>query len=33
VEAALNKAGFQVVKREMTSTQFYFSRLLEAKRM
>lgn len=30
VEAALNKAGFEVTKREMTSTKFYFSRLLEA---
>lgn len=26
-------AGFKVTKREMTSTQFYFSRLLEAKRV
>ena len=32
VEAALNKAGWTVTKREMTATQFYFSRLLEAKR-
>lgn len=32
VEAALNKAGWKVVKREMTATNFYFSRLLEAKR-
>lgn len=31
VEAALQKAGFQVTRREMTSTNFYFSRLLEAK--
>ena len=30
VEAALNQAGWKVVKREMTATQFYFSRLLEA---
>lgn len=33
VEASLKAAGFEVVKREMTSTQFYFSRLLEAKRV
>lgn len=33
VEASLEKAGFKVVKREMTSTQFYYSRLLEAKRV
>lgn len=33
VEAALARAGFKVTKREMTSTQFYFSRLLEAKRV
>lgn len=33
VEEALKKAGFEVVKREMTATQFYFSRLLEAKRV
>ncbi|KAK9815860.1 hypothetical protein WJX72_010921 [[Myrmecia] bisecta] len=32
VEAALNKAGWKVTKREMTATQFYFSRLLEATR-
>lgn len=31
VEAALEKAGFQVTRREMTATNFYFSRLLEAK--
>jgi hypothetical protein len=30
VEAALNRAGFKVTKREMTATSFYFSRLLEA---
>jgi hypothetical protein len=30
VEASLQKAGFKVVKREMTATKFYFSRLLEA---
>ena len=33
VEAALKKNGFEVVKREMTATSFYFSRLLEAKRV
>jgi magnesium-protoporphyrin O-methyltransferase len=32
VEAALNRAGWKVVKREMTATSFYFSRLLEAVR-
>lgn len=32
VEAALNKAGFKVERREMTATSFYFSRLLEAVR-
>jgi len=32
VEAALNKAGFKVTRREMTATSFYFSRLLEAER-
>ena len=32
VEKALNEAGFTVVKREMTATSFYFSRLLEAVR-
>lgn len=32
VEAALERAGFKVTNREMTGTQFYFSRLLEAKR-
>jgi len=31
VEAALKKAGFEVTRREMTSTNFYFSRLLEAR--
>ncbi|KAF6258914.1 magnesium protoporphyrin IX S-adenosyl methionine O-methyl transferase chloroplast precursor [Scenedesmus sp. NREL 46B-D3] len=30
VEASLQRAGFKVVKREMTATKFYFSRLLEA---
>lgn len=33
VEAALQRAGFRVVKREMTATSFYFSRLLEAVRV
>lgn len=33
VEAALARAGFKVVKREMTATSFYFSRLLEAVRV
>ena len=33
VEAALKSAGFEVVKKEMTATQFYFSRLFEAKRV
>lgn len=32
VEAALQRAGWKVVKREMTATQFYFSRLVEAVR-
>jgi magnesium-protoporphyrin O-methyltransferase len=33
VEAALGRAGFEVARREMTSTSFYFSRLLEARRV
>ena len=33
VEAALNAAGFKVTRREMTATQFYFSRLLECERV
>ena len=33
VEAALQRAGFRVTKREMTATSFYFSRLLEAVRV
>lgn len=33
VEAALQRCGFKVVKREMTATSFYFSRLLEAVRV
>eukprot|EP01038_Epipyxis_sp_PR26KG_P014460 gene14460-19408_t len=32
VVRALNKAGFQIKRTEMTSTNFYFSRLLEAVR-
>lgn len=32
VEASLEREGFKVVKREMTATNFYFSRLLEAVR-
>jgi len=31
VEEALRKAGFEVVRREMTATSFYFSRLMEAR--
>jgi magnesium-protoporphyrin O-methyltransferase len=33
VRAALKKAGFEVAREEMTGTNFYFSRLLEAKRV
>lgn len=33
VRDALAKAGFQVERDEMTATNFYFSRLLEAKRV
>lgn len=33
VRAALSKAGFEVTREEMTATNFYFSRLLEAKRV
>lgn len=33
VREALSKAGFQVARDEMTGTNFYFSRLLEAKRV
>eukprot|EP00884_Botryococcus_braunii_P011659 jgi/Botrbrau1/20494/Bobra.145_2s0053.1 len=32
VEACLNRLGWKVVKREMTATKFYFSRMLEAVR-
>lgn len=33
VEASLARAGFRVVKKEMTATKFYFSRLFEAVRV
>jgi magnesium-protoporphyrin O-methyltransferase len=33
VESALKAAGFKVTRREMTATQFYFSRLLECERV
>lgn len=33
VRKALAKAGFEVAREEMTATNFYFSRLLEAKRV
>jgi magnesium-protoporphyrin O-methyltransferase len=33
VRAAFKKAGFEVAREEMTGTNFYFSRLLEAKRV
>lgn len=33
VRDALTKAGFEVTREEMTATNFYFSRLLEAKRV
>ena len=33
VRAALKQAGFEVAREEMTATNFYFSRLLEAKRI
>lgn len=33
VRDALTKAGFKVAREEMTGTNFYFSRLLEAKRV
>ena len=32
VRAALQEAGFQVTREEMTATNFYFSRLLEARK-
>ena len=32
VREALNEAGFEVAREEMTATNFYFSRLLEARR-
>ena len=33
VERALVSQGFRVVKRDMTATNFYFSRILEAVRV
>ena len=33
VEAAFNAAGWRVVRRELTATRFYFSRLFKAVRM
>ena len=33
VRSALKKAGFEVAREDMTATNFYFSRLLEAKRV
>lgn len=33
VRDALKKSGFEVAREEMTGTNFYFSRLLEAKRV
>lgn len=33
VRAALNKCGFKISREQMTSTSFYFSRLLEATRV
>jgi magnesium-protoporphyrin O-methyltransferase len=33
VRSALKKAGFEVAREEMTGTNFYYSRLLEAKRI
>lgn len=30
IERSLNKAGFFVKRKEMTATQFYYSRLFEA---
>mmetsp|Transcript_7254 Transcript_7254/g.10390 ORF Transcript_7254/g.10390 Transcript_7254/m.10390 type:complete len:265 (-) Transcript_7254:439-1233(-) len=33
VRNALKKAGFEIAREEMTGTNFYFSRLLEAKRV
>ena len=33
VRDALKKAGFEVAREEMTGTNFYFSRMLEAKRI
>jgi magnesium-protoporphyrin O-methyltransferase len=33
VRKALTAAGFKIEREEMTATNFYFSRLLEAKRV
>ena len=33
MEAALEKAGFRVTRRQMTATSFYFSRILECERV
>ena len=33
VRAAFKEAGFEIAREEMTGTNFYFSRLLEAKRV
>jgi len=33
VEAAFKAAGWRVVRRDLTATRFYFSRLFEAVRM
>ena len=33
VEAAFRAAGWRVVRRDLTATRFYFSRLFEAVRM
>ena len=33
VEASLKKSGFRIVKKEMTATSFYFSRLFSCERV
>jgi len=33
IRGALTRAGFKVSREEMTATNFYFSRLLEARRI
>ena len=33
VEASLKKSGFRIVKKEMTATSFYFSRLFACERV